>query len=146
MTYNHCPLPYVNKASDLGSWDHSVFSNEDMITDMKRKESYAEFGKIRDKFFKTKAKTSPLAKLLERRTNHSVFANHTVSSSPYVSQVPSDHCSTLDNHLTIEDNILGTAQHRLPRNFVSRSLERDEVIKRVVHFKNLTVSTYSSLL
>lgn len=40
QTYNNSIFSYVYEASNLSSWNHGIFSNEDMITNVKREEGY----------------------------------------------------------------------------------------------------------
>lgn len=67
---------------------------------------------------------SPLAKLLKRRSNHSTFAYNAIPSGPYVCQVTANDRSALDNHLPIQDYVLGSAKDGLPTDFVPGCLQR----------------------
>jgi len=63
-----------------------------------------------------------LAELLIRRSDDRVPADHAVSSSPDIGQISTDYGAALDDHFAIEHDVLGSAEHRVPTDFVSGGL------------------------
>jgi len=63
-----------------------------------------------------------LAKLLIRRSDDGVPADHAVSPSPDIGQISTDYGAALDDHFAIEHDVLGAAEHRMPTDFVSGGL------------------------
>jgi len=63
-----------------------------------------------------------LAELFVRRSDDGVLANHTISSRPDIGQVAANDGAALYDHLAVQNNVLGTTEHRVATNFVTRSL------------------------
>jgi len=61
-----------------------------------------------------------LAKLLIRRSDDGVPADHAVSPSPDIGQISTDYGAALDDHFAIEHDVLGVNVHtfRIPNIYV----------------------------
>lgn len=90
------------------------------------------------------------AKLFERWSNHGLWADHTISSSAYNSQIASNYRSRLHNDFAIQNDVLRSAQHCFATHFVARCLQNNEIMvifdwQKRLRRRRRTVSMYSSL-
>lgn len=111
-TYDDGILANVHKGTNYGRRDHSALAYKDMIANVHGKEGDA------------------FAKLFIGRSYHRVFANHTIPSGTHIGQIAAYYGPALYNHLAIEHNILGAAEHRVAAHLIAGCLEAtiDEVI------------------
>jgi hypothetical protein len=54
-----------------------------------------------------------LAELLERRPDHGIFRDYTISAGSYICQVPAHYRSFIHYYFTVKHDVLTSAKHRL---------------------------------
>lgn len=98
---NHAVLADVDEGTNVARIDNGPFTNEDVVADLKRKEG------------------NTLAELLERRPNDRPATYDTVPPDPHVRQVATYDRFRLNNRLSVEDDVVATAENRISADFVA---------------------------